>query len=189
MEYERPTPGRCLASGRSVVECRGRSRCLNRHGEFLKEKLVLHYMEGGKGHGPLDESLQVAVAGAEATQEVQHQGTVDHRLTEDAEGVRKTLHLAAVLSHEKVPLRELVELGVEVKARASRFPRNCSSMVSHACRLVSAWSRMMSCSSTVMVSWSHESTTMSIRHHDGDRGATRSSRSWSARGYHRSVRT
>jgi hypothetical protein len=122
MEYEGPTPGRCLASGRSVVECRGRSRCLNRHGLLLKEKLVLHCMEGGKGHGPLDESLQMAVAGAEATQEVQHQGTDDHRLTEDAEGVSKTLHLAAVLSHEKVPLRELVELGVEVKGPSVSVP-------------------------------------------------------------------
>jgi hypothetical protein len=29
-------------------------------------------VEGGEGHAPLDESLQVAIAGAEATQEVQH---------------------------------------------------------------------------------------------------------------------
>jgi hypothetical protein len=45
-------------------------------------------MEGGKGHGPLDESLQVAIVGAEATHEVQHQGTVGHRLAEVAKGVR-----------------------------------------------------------------------------------------------------
>jgi hypothetical protein len=61
-------------------------------------------MEGGKRHGPLDESLQVAVAGAEATQKVQHQGTGRHRLAEVAEGVRQALHLAAILPHGEVPL-------------------------------------------------------------------------------------
>jgi hypothetical protein len=35
-------PGRRLTARRSVVECRGRSGCLNRHGELFKEKLVLH---------------------------------------------------------------------------------------------------------------------------------------------------
>jgi hypothetical protein len=40
-------------------------------------------------HNPLDESLQVAIAGAEATQEVQHQGTDDHRFAEVVEGVRE----------------------------------------------------------------------------------------------------
>jgi hypothetical protein len=44
-------------------------------------------MEGEKWHGPLNESLQVAVAGPEATQKVQHQGTVGHWLAEVAEGV------------------------------------------------------------------------------------------------------
>jgi hypothetical protein len=37
------------------------------HGELLEEKLVPHGMECGKWYGPLDESLQVVVAGAEAT--------------------------------------------------------------------------------------------------------------------------
>jgi hypothetical protein len=36
------------------------------HGELLEEKLVPRDVEGGEGHAPLDESLQVAVAGAEA---------------------------------------------------------------------------------------------------------------------------
>jgi hypothetical protein len=61
------SPGRHLTTRRSVVECRGRSGCLKRHGELLEEKLVPHGMEGGKGHGLLDESLQVVVPGAEAT--------------------------------------------------------------------------------------------------------------------------
>jgi hypothetical protein len=60
------TPGRRLTTGRSAVEGWGRSGCLSHHGELLEEKLVPHDMEGGKGHDPLDESLQVAVAGAEA---------------------------------------------------------------------------------------------------------------------------
>jgi hypothetical protein len=72
-------------------------------------------------------------------------------------------------------------------ARASRFPSNCSSRASHACRPVSTWSRMMSCSSTVMVSWSHESTTLSIRHQDGDDGVSRSL--WRAGGLHGGGRT
>jgi hypothetical protein len=90
---------------------------LSRHGELFKEQLVPHGMEGGKGNDPLDESLQVAVAeaGAEATQKVQHQGAVDDRLAEVAEGVCHALHLAAVLPHGEIPMRELMELGVEVK--------------------------------------------------------------------------
>jgi hypothetical protein len=68
----------------------------------------------GKGNGPLDESLQVAVARAEATQKVQHQGTVSDWLAEVAEGVYHALHLTAVLPHGEIPLRELVKLRVEV---------------------------------------------------------------------------
>jgi hypothetical protein len=48
----------------------------------------------------------VAVAGAEATQEVQHQGTIGDRLAEIAERVSQALHLAAVFPHGEVPLRE-----------------------------------------------------------------------------------
>jgi hypothetical protein len=74
-----------------------------RHGELLEEKLVPRGVEGGEGHAPLDESLQVAVAGAEATQKVQHQGAIDDWLAEIAERVSQTLHLAAVFSHGEVP--------------------------------------------------------------------------------------
>jgi hypothetical protein len=69
------SPGRSLGTKGGAVECRGRSGSLDRHGELLEKKLVPHDVEGGKGHNSLDESLQVAVAGAKATQEVQHQGT------------------------------------------------------------------------------------------------------------------
>jgi hypothetical protein len=69
-EGEGPTPRRRLTARRSVVEGQGRSGCLSHHGELLEEKLVPHDLEGGKGHDPLDESLQVVVAGAEATQKV-----------------------------------------------------------------------------------------------------------------------
>jgi hypothetical protein len=86
-----------------------------RQGELLEEKLVPHGVEGGEGYAPLDENLQVAVAGAEATQEVQHQGTIGNWLAEIAERVSQTLHLAAVFSHGEVSLREQVELGVEVE--------------------------------------------------------------------------
>jgi hypothetical protein len=58
---------RCMATGRRTVEGRGGSGCLSIHGKLLKEKLVAHDMEGGEGHSPLDESLQVALAGVEAT--------------------------------------------------------------------------------------------------------------------------
>jgi hypothetical protein len=57
----------------------------------------------------------VAIAGAEATQKVQHQGPVGDRLAEVAERVCHALHLAAVLVHGEVPLREQVELSVEVQ--------------------------------------------------------------------------
>jgi hypothetical protein len=42
-------------------------------------------VEGGEGHSPLDESLQVAAAGAESTQKVRQQGTVGDVLAEVAE--------------------------------------------------------------------------------------------------------
>jgi hypothetical protein len=91
--------------------CRGVS--FEGHGELLKEKLIPHGMEGGERDDPLDQRLQVAVAGAKATQEVQHQGTVRHWLAEVVEGVRHAIHLAAVL-HREDPLGELVELSVKV---------------------------------------------------------------------------
>jgi hypothetical protein len=92
------------------------------HGELLEEKLVPRGMEGGEGTAPLDESLQVAVAGPEATQEVQHQGTIGNWLTEIAERVSEALHLAAVFSHGEVPQREQVELGVEVECPSIPIP-------------------------------------------------------------------
>jgi hypothetical protein len=92
------------------------------HGKLLEEKLIPHRMEGGEGHAPLDESLQVIVAGAEATQEVQHQGAVYHRLAKIAEGFRQALHLVVVLPHSEVPLGELVELGVDVKSWSVSVP-------------------------------------------------------------------
>jgi hypothetical protein len=79
-------------------------------------------MECGKRNGPLDESLQVAIAGAEATQKVQHQGPVGDRLAEVAERVHHALHLAAVLIHKEAPLREQVELGVEVQSTSVPVP-------------------------------------------------------------------
>jgi hypothetical protein len=73
-------PGRRQGAGGGAVEGRGRRVSLVRHGELLEEKLIPHRMEGWERYGPLDESLQVTVAGAEATQEVQHQGAVCHWL-------------------------------------------------------------------------------------------------------------
>jgi hypothetical protein len=74
-----------LTAGWGAAECQSRSRGLGRHGELLEEKLVPHSMEGGEGDDPLDESLQVAIARAEATQKVQHQDSVGDRLTEVVE--------------------------------------------------------------------------------------------------------
>jgi hypothetical protein len=65
-------PRRHLATERRVVEGRGRRGCLGIDGERLEERLVADDMEGAEGHSPLDESLQVAVAGTEATQKVRH---------------------------------------------------------------------------------------------------------------------
>jgi hypothetical protein len=108
-------PRRHLTAGRSSIECRCWCRGLGLHGELIKEKLVPHDMEGGKGHNPLDESLQVAVAGAKATQKVHHQGTVGDGLAEVTERVRHALYLAKVLLHGETPLREQVELGVDME--------------------------------------------------------------------------
>jgi hypothetical protein len=108
---------RCLTTGRSTIEGWHWSRGLSLHSELLEEKLVGNGVEGGEGYSPLDESLQVAIARAEVTQKVQHQGTVDDGLAEvDA------LHLAAVFSHGEVPLRELVKLGGEVECPSFPVP-------------------------------------------------------------------
>jgi hypothetical protein len=58
---------RRLSTGGGAVESRGRSGSLECHGELLEEELVPHDMECGERHDPLDESLQVAVPGAETT--------------------------------------------------------------------------------------------------------------------------
>jgi hypothetical protein len=115
-------PGRRQGAGGGAVEGRGRRVSLVRHGELLEEKLILHRMEGGERYDPLDESLQVTVAGAEATQEVQHQGAVRHWLVEITEGVRQALHLGAVLPHVEIPLGELVELCVKVQGVSVPVP-------------------------------------------------------------------
>jgi hypothetical protein len=50
-------PGRRLGTGGGAVGGRGQRVSLVRHGDLLEEKLIPHRMEGGEGHGPLDESL------------------------------------------------------------------------------------------------------------------------------------
>jgi hypothetical protein len=79
-------------------------------------------MEGGKRHGPLDESLQVAVPGVEATKKVHHQGAVGDRRAEITERDRHALHLAAVFFHEEFRLREQVELDIEVERSSLPIP-------------------------------------------------------------------
>jgi hypothetical protein len=151
------------------------------HGELLEEKLILHRMEGAEGHGPLDESLQVTVAGAKATHEVQHQGAVCHRLTEIAEGVLPVLHLAAVLPHVEIPLGELVELGVEVKSSSVPVPEELflegePHLMAHVCLVADD-----------VLELDGDSFVEPGEHHDvhqgpsqGRRGTT-SSRTWSSR--------
>jgi hypothetical protein len=114
-EGEGPASRRRVTAGRRSVECLCWCGGLGLHGELIKEKLVPHGMEGGKWHNPLDESLQVALAEAKATQKVHHQGTVGDGLAEVAERVRHALHLVTVLPHGEIPLREQVELGVEME--------------------------------------------------------------------------
>jgi hypothetical protein len=129
----------------------------------------------------------VAVVRAEATREVQHQGTAHHWLTKIIEGVYQTFHLAAVLLHGEVPLGELVELSVEVESPSVLIPEELflesePRLAARVCLV-----GMMSWSSTLMVPWSHESTTVSIMDLARDGGATMSSRTWSMRAKHRRV--
>jgi hypothetical protein len=65
-------------------------------------------VEGEEWHSPLDESLQVAVAGSEATQKVQHHGTID-------DGLHGGSPPNPSSSDNTFQQRELVELGVEVE--------------------------------------------------------------------------
>jgi hypothetical protein len=76
-----------------------------------------------------------------------------------------------------------MELGVEVEGLSVPVPEELFLEDKPRLMTMSSWSRMMSWSSTLMVPWSHESTTLSISHQDGDGGPTRS-----ARAYRRSVR-
>jgi hypothetical protein len=88
-------------------------------------------------NGPLDESRQVAIAGVEATQKVQHQGPVGDRLAEVTERVCHAFHLAIVLVHGELPLREQVELGIEVQGTSVPVPEELFFEASHACQPVS----------------------------------------------------
>jgi hypothetical protein len=63
-------PRGCLTAEWSTVEGRRWSRGLRLHGELLEEKLVADGLEGGEERNPLDESLQMAVAGDDAMQKV-----------------------------------------------------------------------------------------------------------------------
>jgi hypothetical protein len=101
--------GRRLSTSGNAVECRAEEGASIAMVSSSRRSSFRTTMECEKGHSSLDQGLQVVVAGAEATQEVHHQGTVRHRLAEVAERVRHALHLAAVLPHGEVPLRELVE--------------------------------------------------------------------------------
>jgi hypothetical protein len=55
-----------------TVEGYGGGRGLSLQGELLEDKLIADVVEGGEWHSSLDECLQAAIAGAKATQKVQH---------------------------------------------------------------------------------------------------------------------
>jgi hypothetical protein len=55
--------------------------------ELLKDEVVLDLLEGRERNGPHDQSPQVVVALAEATKEVEDEGTGGDRLAEATEGI------------------------------------------------------------------------------------------------------
>jgi hypothetical protein len=61
------------------------------------------------------------------------------------------LHLPVELSNREVPLLEGAEVGVELEARASMLPRNCSSSASQAWQAVPPGTRTTSYRSREMV--------------------------------------
>jgi hypothetical protein len=71
-----------LTTGGRTVEGRGGDGCLGLQGELFEEKLIAYGVERGDEYVPLDESLQLVVAGAKATQKVQHRGAVGDGLAE-----------------------------------------------------------------------------------------------------------
>jgi hypothetical protein len=85
-------------------------------------------VEGGEGHDPLDESLQVVVAGAEATQKVQHHGTVDDGTLRSWREYDMSFILRQYSPTEGHPERT-DETGVEVERPS--LSRNCPSRASH----------------------------------------------------------
>jgi hypothetical protein len=115
-------PRRRLTAGRSAVESRGRSGRLMRLGELLEEKLVPRGVEGGEGHAPLDESLQVAVAGLRPRRRF---STKVRSTTGSPRSRRESARPFIWRQYsptERSPLREQVELGVEVECPSIPIP-------------------------------------------------------------------
>jgi hypothetical protein len=116
------SPGRRQGTGVGTVECRGRRVSLVRHGELLEEKLIPHRMEGGERHSPLDESLQVTVAGLRPRGRF---STKVRSATGSARSRRESARPFICRQYSptsRSPLVELVELGVEVKSSSVPVP-------------------------------------------------------------------
>jgi hypothetical protein len=63
-------------------------------------------MEVRKGHGALDEGLQMVITPTQTTQEVEDKHAIGDMLAKISERVRHVLHFAIVLDDREVSLRE-----------------------------------------------------------------------------------
>lgn len=66
--------------------------------ELLKQEIAVDLLEGGERLLALDDGLQVPVARAEATQDVEDKILIHEISTKDMERVHQRLHLAIILS-------------------------------------------------------------------------------------------
>jgi hypothetical protein len=65
----------------------------------------------------------VREAGVEAPQDVEHQDTIVHRVSEVTKSIGLGLHLPAVLANGEVPLLEVAEGGVELESPGLGVPK------------------------------------------------------------------
>jgi hypothetical protein len=83
--------------------------------QFLEDQIIPEFKRTREGTAACDDRPKMLILLVQAAKNVEDKVPVRDRAVKIAEGVRHSLHLAAVLSHREITLDEVAKHGVEVK--------------------------------------------------------------------------
>jgi hypothetical protein len=83
--------------------------------QFLEDQIILEFKKTQERMAACDNRPKMLIPLVQAAKNVEDEVPVRDRAVKITEGVRHSLHLAAVLSHREITLDEVAKHGIEMK--------------------------------------------------------------------------